>query len=168
MQVRVVGDPSFDAGVVAKPFSISADHLSAPLVDAGSGGQDDFERLGDIAKGAWAIIETPVLDDDIGLGGLFAEYADAAQIEPRAFAAGVVGVVFMSSRPKNLVYRHNASQGGKNTFPLLVMEREYAKRALRLLRAGHDLSLTATIEVGARRRRTMVSSRSSPRASASR
>ena len=72
---------------------------------------------------------------------------DAAAIEPRAFAAGVAGVVFMSSRPKNLVYRHNASAGGANTHPLLVMEREHAKRALRLIRSGHELSLTATIGV---------------------
>ena len=45
----------------------------------------------------------------------------------------------MASRPNNLLYRHNASMGIDNEHPLLVMEREHAKRALRLLRAGEKL-----------------------------
>ena len=143
----VSGDISFTANVIAKPFSTSAHALEAPLLDGGLGTAADFERLGDTVDGAWVLIETPVLDDVAGLSGLFAEYIDAAAIEPRAFAAGAAGVVFMSSRPKNLVYRHNASAGGVNEHPLLVMEREHAKRALRLLRAGHGLSLTATIGI---------------------
>lgn len=147
VSATVSGDFGFDVAVVAKPFSKSADALDAPLLDGGTGSEEDFARLGDTARDAWVLIETPVLDDDIGLEGLFAEYNDAAVIEPRAFAAGVAGVVFMSSRPKNLVFRHNAALGGKNQYPLLVMEREHAKRALRLLRAGNSLSLTATIGV---------------------
>jgi Iap family predicted aminopeptidase len=145
----ITGDVSFDANVVAKPFSTAADALAAKLVDGGLGSDADFERLRDAAQGAWVLIETPVLDDDIGLAGLFAEYADAAAVEPRAFAAGAAGVVFMSSRPKNLVYRHNASAKWRNDHPLLVMEREHAKRALRLLRAGKELTLAATIDVQA-------------------
>ena len=149
VSASVSGDVDFVANVVAKQFSGSASELSGPLLDAGFGTEADFERLGTVAEGAWVIVETAVLDDEVGLGGLFAEFADAAAIEPRAFAAGVAGVVFMSSRPKNLVYRHNASAGGQNTHPLLVMEREHAQRALRLLRAGRELSMTATIGVDA-------------------
>ena len=143
----VSGDVNFDTNVVAKPFSTAAEALEAPLVDGGLGTDADFERLGDKANGAWVLVETPVLDDQAGLAGLFAEYGDAAKIEPRAFAADVAGVVFMSSRPKNLMYRHNASAGGENKYPLLVMDREHAQRALRLIRSGHDLSVTATIGV---------------------
>jgi carboxypeptidase Q len=53
----------------------------------------------------------------------------------------------MSPYPKNLVYRQFASQGPDNSIPLLVAAREDAKRALRLLRAGENLTLTATIGV---------------------
>ncbi len=141
------GDVSFTPSVIAKPFSTAAPSLDAELVDGGLGTDADFERLGNTARGAWVLVETPVLDDDIGLAGLFQEYGDAARIEPRAFAAGAAGVIFMSSRPKNLVYRHNAARGRHNEHPLLVMEREHAKRALRLIRSGHSLELTATIEV---------------------
>jgi Zn-dependent M28 family amino/carboxypeptidase len=146
-EAHVSGAVDFTAGVVAKPFSTAVNALQAPLVDGGIGSEGDFARLGDAAKGAWVLIETPVLDDEAGLAGLFAEYNDAAVIEPRAFNADVAGIVFMSSRPRNLVFRHNAALGRKNQHPLLVMEREHAKRALRILRAGNSLSLTATIDV---------------------
>jgi hypothetical protein len=123
VQASISGDVGFDVRVVAKPFSTAANALKAPLLDGGLGSEDDFARLGNTARNAWVLIETPVLDDEIGLDGLFAEYNDAAVIEPRAFAAGVAGLVFMSSRPKNLMFRHGAALGGKNEYPLLVVER---------------------------------------------
>lgn len=146
-RAAISGDIGFEANVVAKPFSTSANALNAPIVDGGKGTEADFARLGDAARDAWVLIETAVLDDEIGLAGLFAEYAEAVHIEPRAIDAGAAGVIFMSSRPKNLVYRHNAALNVENKHPLLVMEREHAKRVLRLLRSGHELSLTATIGV---------------------
>jgi hypothetical protein len=147
VRVGITGDVSFEASAVAKPFSIGADGLEALLLDGGTGSEEDFDRLGDTAQDAWVLVETDILDDEIGLHGLFTEYTVAAEVERRAFAAGAVGVVFMSSRPKNLLYRLFASQGVANSHPLLVMEREDSKRALRLIRAGHDLSLKASIDV---------------------
>ncbi len=141
------GDVQFEASVLAKPFSTEANALTAPLLSAGAGTDAEFDALGDAANGAWVIVSTPVLDDEVGLGGLFAEYGDAVAIESRAFARDVAGVVFMSSRPKNLVYRHNASLGYRNQTPLLVMEREHAQRAMRLLDDGKSLTLTATIGI---------------------
>lgn len=146
---EIAGDAELRPDVVAKPFSTgtSSRGLRAPLVDGGSGSAGDFERLGNAARDAWVLIETPVLDDQVGLNGLFAEYSDAAAAESRAFEAGVAGVVFMSSRTGNLLYRLFASRGPDNRHPLLIMEREEALRTLRLLRAGHELDMTATIEV---------------------
>lgn len=146
VSATVSGDISFEAGVVAKPFSTGVDAVQAPLVDAGSGSADDFTRLGKRAKGAWVLIATPVLDDTIGLGGLFAEYASAAASEVLAFEAGVTGIVYMSSRPHNLLYRMPLL-AAKNRQPVLLMQRENAQRAVRLLRAGKSLFLTASIEI---------------------
>lgn len=146
VHARISGNTNFAVGVVAKPFSAATNELKAPLIDAGFGREEDFEKIGATAKGAWLLIDVPVLDDEIGLDGLFAEYSDAAAIEPRAFAAGVAGLVFVSSRPKNLLFRHNAALGAGNKYPLLVIEREHGHRAQRLLRAGEKLSLTATIK----------------------
>jgi hypothetical protein len=53
----------------------------------------------------------------------------------------------MSSRPANLLARHNASRGLRNTHPMLMMERDAAARALRLLRAGTALSLTVALDI---------------------
>ena len=146
-RARISGGVAFDANVVAKPFSGAADGRAAPLLDAGFGTADDVARLGDAARGAWLLVETAVLDDEIGLAGLFAEFADAAAIDGRLFAAGAAGIVYMSSRPKNLVYRHPASRFAANTHPLLVMEREHAQRAQRLLRAGNALTIAVTLDV---------------------
>lgn len=146
VSTRISGDISFEAGTIAKPFSTGADELQAPLLDAGLGSADDFARLGDRAQGAWVLIETPVLDDRVGLHGLFAEYDAAAASAALALDAGVTGIVTMSSRQNNLLYRLPLLTA-KNRLPLLLMEREHAMRAQRLLRAGRSLMLTATIEI---------------------
>ncbi|MCA1615646.1 MAG: M28 family peptidase [Acidobacteria bacterium] len=90
------------------------------------------------------LVETRELVD---IDGLFREYADAVGIERRAFAAGAAGVVYASSRPNGRLYRHNSSLGARNKHPMLTMEREDALRALRLLRAGRRLRLTARIKL---------------------
>ena len=145
-EAHISGDVSFSPRVVAKPFSVGTpeEGITAPLVDVGFGREEDFKKLGDRAKGAFLLVETEELVD---LAGLFREYGEAVEIEKRAFAAGAAGVVYMSSRPKNLLYRHNAALGPANKHPLLIMEREAAKRALRLLRKGKTLRLTANIQV---------------------
>jgi len=149
VSASIGGDVDFEVNVVAKPFSAAANALRAPLLDAGTGSAADFEHLGDKAAGAWLLVETPVLNDAIGLAGLFGLYADARTAETNARAAGAAGVAFMSPYEKNLVFRLFASTAEKNELPLLTVDREHAQRAMRLLRSGHELSLTATIGVEA-------------------
>lgn len=135
----------FEPRVVAMPFSTAApEGTSGPLLDGGSGSAQDFARLGESARGAFVLVETEELED---LDGLFREYSEATATEKRAFAAGVRGLVYMSSRPRDLLYRHNASLGPANDRPMLIMEREGAKRARRLLRSGKALRLAPRIEV---------------------
>ena len=95
----VAGDGvRFTPRVAAMPFSTAtpAGGITAPLLDAGAGSEADLQRLGDRAKGAFLLVETGELKD---IDGLFREYEEAAAIEPRAFAAGAAGVVYMGSRP---------------------------------------------------------------------
>jgi hypothetical protein len=136
----VKGDAEFRVEIAAMPFSAGAgrDGLEAPLLDGGRGTVWDFERLGSGAKDAFVLVETDELED---IPGLFREYTDAAAIEQRAFAAHVAGVVYMGSRPRDVLHRHNASLGVDNERPMLVMERTSAQRALRLLRTGRELRL---------------------------
>jgi len=147
LAATVRGEVRFEADVVAKPFSAGTGGLlDAPLVDGGEGLAADFERLGEGARGAWVLVETPVLDDDVGLAGLFAEYGASAETDRLGLEAGVAGLVYMSSRPKNLLYRLPAL-AEPSSQPALLMEREDAKRALRLLRGGSTLRLAADLDV---------------------
>jgi hypothetical protein len=132
--------------VAALPFSTATPRagLTAPLVDAGRGREEDFRALGGKARGAFVLIETDELRD---LDGLFKEYSEAGPIESRAIAAGAGGVVYMSSRPANILARHNASLGLRNRHPMMMMERDGAARALRLIRHGIPLTLTATLDI---------------------
>jgi len=140
------GGVTFDARVAALPFSTGTrgSGVTAPLMDAGRGAEADFAALGGRARGAFALIETEELLD---LDGLFAEYVEAGHIERRAIAAGAAGVVYMSSRPGNTLARHNAALGWANRHPMMMMERDAAARAFRLLRAGTPLTLTAVLDI---------------------
>jgi hypothetical protein len=131
--------------VAAMPFSPATPPagVTAPLVDGGAGGDGDFLRLGESVRGAFLLVETQELKD---LNGLFREYSEASALERRALGAGAAGVVYMSSRPRGLLYRHGAALGAKNTSPLLTMDREAAGRLLRLLREGRKLALTAVVD----------------------
>jgi hypothetical protein len=142
----VGGAVGFSARIAAMPFSIATPPAGteAPLLDGGRGTEADFARLGEAAGGALVLIETDLLQD---VPGLFKEYSDAAEIEARAFAAGVEGVVYMGSRSRDVLYRHNASLSHLNRHLMLVMERDAATRAMRLLRAGRELTLRAKVEV---------------------
>jgi hypothetical protein len=136
----------FRPRIAALPFSTGtgAAGITLPLVDAGHGADSDFARLGAGARGAFVLIETEELHD---IDGLFREYNEAVGIERRAFAAGASGLVYMSSRPDDLLARHNASTGLATRHPMLMMERDAAARALRLLRAGKRLTLTAVLDI---------------------
>ncbi|NIW35789.1 MAG: M20/M25/M40 family metallo-hydrolase, partial [Gemmatimonadetes bacterium] len=143
----VTGDEvSFAAPVAAMPYSVGTgpEGLTAPLLDGGDGSEEAFAALGSQAEGAFLLMEQTELQD---IAGLFAEYNHAAAVESRAFAAGARGVVYMGSRPRGTLYRHNASLGPQNRAPMLVMSRMEAGRALRLLRDGEKLQLKVVLDI---------------------
>ncbi len=142
----ISGDAGFSVRLAAMPFSVGTgeEAVEARLLDGGRGTDEDFARLGEAASGAFVLIETEPLTD---VPGLFREYTEAAAIEKRSLAAGVRGLVYMGSRPEDVLYRHNASLGTDNQQLLLIMERASAWRALRLLRGGADLALQVEVEV---------------------
>jgi hypothetical protein len=136
----------FSPRVAAMPFSgaTPAGGLTKPLISVGKGTEADYKAASEKVRGAFALVETELLED---LDGLFREYGEAVGIEARAEAAGAAGVVYVGSRPNSLLYRHNVSAGLKNTKPMLVMERDGGLRALRLLESGQSLTLTETVDV---------------------
>lgn len=146
VSVIVSGDASFAPRVAAMPFSTvtPVEGLKAPLVDGGPGAADDLKRLGASVKGAWVVVETPEL---LTVDDLFREYMEASAVEGRFLPAGPAGIIYAASRPRDLLYRHDASRGPDNAHPMMIMEREEAQRILRLLRAGRHLTLSARIDI---------------------
>ena len=144
-RVSIEGDVAFQPRAVAMPFTnpTPPGGVAAPLLDGGSGSEADFDRLGSSVRGAFVLIETPELTD---VDGLFREYADAHAIDDRALGGEALGVVVMASRPRDVLYRHVPSAGVENTLVEIILEREAAQRAFRLLRAGRQLSLRAEVD----------------------
>ena len=143
---KVSGDANFTPKVVAKHYSKSTPKggITAPIVDLGTGSEEDFAKAKEGLEGKFILVE---MDLCLDIDGLFKEYVDAALIEQRAAKASVAGLVFMSSRPKKLLYRLIASQGIANDLLLLVMGREDAKRCQRILRNGGELDLNVDVQV---------------------
>jgi hypothetical protein len=144
-RVAVEGDVAFPARAVAMPFTppTPSSGLAGALLDGGSGSEADFDRLGGRLRDAFVLVETPLLED---LDGLFREYADATSIVARATAGRAAGVVTMASRPANVLYRHLPPDGPANTLTQVILEREAAERALRLVRAGRQLRLRVAVD----------------------
>jgi len=142
---------NFSPRIVAMPFTNKTHYqgLTAKIVNLKAGTETDFEEKNtdNYLKDKWLLIETKILNDKSGINGLFQEYLNAVLIEKNALAAKAAGIIYMSSRPNNLLYRHLPSSGVDNKLAIVVMERESAKRAQRLLDSGTSLKLTAKINI---------------------
>jgi hypothetical protein len=142
---------NFTPRIVAMPFTEGTSYqgLTAKIVNIkqGDSATFEYENIDNALKGKWLLVETKILNDKSGIHGLFQEYIDAVVIEERAIAANAVGIIYMSSRPHNLLYRHLPSAGVDNKLAIVVMERESALRTQRLLDVGEPLKFTATINI---------------------
>jgi len=118
--------------------------LTAALVDAGSGHKGDFDRLAGKARGAVALVRTkPMLSFD----DLFAEYLAGPEMLKAAEASGVAAVLFISTRPRDLLYRHTITFDGTIiSLPIAQVAREDGLRLARLLEKGRDLKVSLEIE----------------------
>ena len=142
----ISGDLNFVPKVNALSFSAATpkNGIKAPVVFANFGTAQDFAAIGTRAKNAFVLIKTDELKD---LNGLFKEYNDMVLIEENAYQAGVKGIIYISSRSRRLMYRHNASRGAKNTLPILLMAREDAQRIVRSLNQNQNIQIEAKINL---------------------
>jgi carboxypeptidase Q len=118
--------------------------IKAPPVDAGSGKRADFEGLGRRARGAIALVRTKPM---LSFEDLFAEYLAGPEMVEAADAAGVAAILFMSTRPRDLLYRHTTTfDGTLISIPIGMVAREQGLRLGRLLDKGEQLVLSLEIE----------------------
>ncbi len=118
--------------------------ITAPLVDAGAGRKADFERLGPKAKGAIALVQTRLMKS---LEDLFAEYFIGPEMLGAARQSGASAILFLSSRPRDLLYRHQVSLDGTiASLPMALIAREDGMRLERLLEKGRELKVSLKLE----------------------
>jgi hypothetical protein len=137
------GHSSFTVRGVAKQFSqvTSAGGLKRRLVHVGMGTEEDFRAAGDAVRDAWILVETAQVLD---LGGLFGEYGQAFDVEPRALAHGASGVIYQSPRGESIL--HRLVLMNRMDLPVLYIERQSANRVLRLLGEGRNLKANVRID----------------------
>ena len=130
--------------VAAMPLSASTPTggLEAEVVDVGEGGPEELAAAATRLKGRFALVHSQPMKS---IEGLFGEYLKTPPLLAALQEKGAAGVLWMSTRPQRLLYRHNATLDG-STFPLpgAVVEREGALRLARLLKAGPPVRVRLT------------------------
>jgi carboxypeptidase Q len=111
--------------------------ITADVVDAGMGDDAGFARAGTAAKDAIVLIHSNFL---VTWDDLSKEYTIGPAIVDRALQAGAVALLWMSSRPNLLLYRHTLAVNGEvEKMPQAVVAREDAERIARFLAAGQKV-----------------------------
>ncbi|HTO76339.1 MAG TPA: M20/M25/M40 family metallo-hydrolase [Thermoanaerobaculia bacterium] len=130
----LVAPERFPVRVVSFALAPStAGAIEAPLADGGDGRRADFDRLGAAARGAVVLVRSnPMRSFD----DLFAEYMAAPETMQSAVDAGAAAVLFTSTRPRDLLYRHTVTWGPIAPIPMAQVAREDGLRLSRLLARG--------------------------------
>src|SRR5207245_768228 len=125
--------------IAAMPFSAPtpAAGLEAEVLDLGEGDAQAFAAAGARVTGRLVLFHTTPMR---GLDDLFKEYMETPGRLARAREAGAAGLLWMSTRPGRLLYRHNTTLDG-SLYPLpgAVVERDGALRLARLAAAGETV-----------------------------
>lgn len=133
--------------VAGMPLSAAtpAAGLEAEVIDVGEGDERAFAAAGAKVAGRLVLFHSGPMR---GLEDLFKEYMDTPGRLDRARAAGAAGVLWTSTRPARLLYRHNATLNGTlYPLPAAVVEREGALRLRRLLAGGETVRLRLVSDV---------------------
>ena len=117
--------------------------LAAEVADAGAGDEAGFAAAAGRVRGRWALVHSEPMKS---LDDLFKEYLITPGILARAEKAGAAGILWESTRPGKLLYRHNLTlDGSLAPLPGAVVEREGAERLARLLAAGQKVAVRLSL-----------------------
>jgi len=136
-QMSVVAPERFAVRAISLAWAPAlASQHSVPIVDVGHGTAEDFAKSG-VSPGAILLVHSEEMKT---WEDLFAEYLDAPGIIDRALKAGAVAIAFQSTRPHDLLYRHDNSLAGEiDRLPMVLVAREDAGRMTRLIASGQKL-----------------------------
>jgi hypothetical protein len=116
--------------------------VTAAVVDVGEGRRGDFDRIGTAARGAIALVHSKPMNS---FDDLFAEYMAGPETMQAAVDHGLAAVLFTSTRPRDLLYRHTITWGSIAPLPMAQLAREDGLRLSRLIEAGAAPRLTLDI-----------------------
>jgi carboxypeptidase Q len=111
--------------------------ITADVLDAGSGDDSAFAKIGASAEGAIILVHTaPLLTAENLSNGRLSE----PTIVARAVASGAAAIFWMSTRPNLLLYRQTLTRTGElEPLPQAVVARENALRIARILASGQKV-----------------------------
>lgn len=145
------GQVIFDANqqskirIASMPFSASTstNGLQAPVYALNSTDANEILIHAKEIQGHWLLVPTTPMHTE---ADLFTEYLITPPIFNAAHKAGAIGVLWMSTREGDLLYRHNASMSTKLVkLPAAVIERQGAKKIIESLQTGHPVLFKATL-----------------------
>ena len=137
----------FQPSLVAK-YQTPPGTYDYPIIWLGKGSEQDFQQYSALElQSSFIMVETDLCLD---IDGLFEEYAHATRVEIEAYKNKVRGIIFMSSRPKKLLYHFLTMKTVDNRLAQFIMAREDAQRCARLLQDGYPLRIqvNSDIDVG--------------------
>ncbi len=138
-KIEVLAPVSFSVRGVSSAWSPTTREggVRAEVLDGGSGARGDILDLGEGARGKILLVRSEVVTT---FRDLAIEQRKATVASREAREVEAAGVVFMSTRPHGLLYRHiNIVNGKLDTIPSVLVAREDALRILRLIEAGEKV-----------------------------
>ena len=113
--------------------------VRAEVLDAGGGAKGDVLRLKGKARGKILLLRSEPVTT---FRDMAVEQRKATVASREAGEVGAAGVVFMSTRPRGLLYRHiNIVNAKLDSIPSALAAREDAQRILRLIEAGEKVHM---------------------------
>jgi Zn-dependent M28 family amino/carboxypeptidase len=130
-QILVTSPAHFKVRAVSMAWAPPYQASSVRFVDIGEGDEAGFAKAKDIA-GAVLLVHTHTMKswDD-----LFAEYMRTPAIIDRAVKAKAAGIAVISTRERDLLYRH-INTTAIAPLPMVILAREDGQRVARLLTKG--------------------------------
>ena len=117
--------------------------VRAEVIDGGSGSSGNIRRLGRRAQGKILVVRSGRVTTFLDLAN---EQRDTTIALREAAEVKAAAVLFMSTRPHGLLYRHvNVVDGRLDLMPTALIAREDAERILRLLDAGRKVRMRLSL-----------------------
>ena len=145
VRIEVTGPIPFQVRGVSSAWSPAtpADGIEAEVIDGGSGTTGRILRMKKKARGKILLIRS---NEVATFQDLANEQRDATIALREAARVGAAAVLFTSTRPNGLLYRHiNVIDGRLDPIPSALIGREDGLRILRLLEAGKKVRMRLSL-----------------------